>query len=397
VDDQRGNKKLDSVGKKVKSSHTSHNRSNDRSCLPIPWSDIPHEELWQKSLHALESGSQGRASEDSLRHILRRRLPLLAPADHHRYIELECHRMVETLRIVRDQYRTYLENEGCKPVAEMYWVVFRFGMIPYAVKVLRSTASDYVVSSRVLPPDWQILYCYSEGIVPLELSSPKQAQMSEYEWRQSVQNTMVGLIREETFDLVVTGGPFGREGQVLLSRQRPSEEFHTGEMTLMESIETRQKLWDACRPWTEGLATLFDVLQEELLLQAELLPQDGRRAEENFTSLSRLEKLAYQYIIGIGRQRSPRSLGAPIWKSLLSELDREKIPLDRELKGRSKDVLNAVRRRGYKISSWSECYDSKLRASLESGGMHILKREVMHFLHNAAKRAAYHLSKVWRP
>src|SRR5207244_2997977 len=158
----------------------------------------------------------------------------------------------------------------------------------------------YIVDSRINPDDWQALFGPSAPLVSLEVPSVNQTQPSEDEWEQSVRRTVAGLIREDTLELVQSGGPFGRDGQVFLSRQRPAFEFVTGQMTLIETINVRRQLWDECRPWTEGLATLFDVSQEELFLQDRLLPQDGRRAEANFMSLTDLEKTACQYIVGFG-------------------------------------------------------------------------------------------------
>src|SRR5438132_11239439 len=107
------------------------------SRLPVRWTELPHQELYRRVLDAMALGSRERASEDSLKHVLKRRLPELDRDDHRRYIEIECHKIVETLRAVRDEYRRYLQQEGCKPISEMYWVVFRFGVMQYAVSVLR--------------------------------------------------------------------------------------------------------------------------------------------------------------------------------------------------------------------------------------------------------------------
>ena len=95
----------------------------------IRWVDIPHDELYQSAVNSLVRGSRERANEDALRHVLKRRLPELDRSDHGRYVEIECCKLVETLRAIRDEYRRYLEQQGCKPIAEMYWVVFRFGIV----------------------------------------------------------------------------------------------------------------------------------------------------------------------------------------------------------------------------------------------------------------------------
>lgn len=116
---------------------------------PIRWVEIPHDALYQSAVNSLTLGSRERANEDGVRHVLKRRLPEHDPSDHRRYVEIECCKIVETLRAIRDEYRRYLEQKRCKPIAEMYWVVFRFGIVQYAVRLLREIASEYVISTKV--------------------------------------------------------------------------------------------------------------------------------------------------------------------------------------------------------------------------------------------------------
>jgi hypothetical protein len=365
--------------------------------LPIPWADVPHQELWQCVLNAMAFGSHARSHEDSVRYVLKRRLAKLDPTDHARYVELECQKIVETLRVVRDQYRTHLEKEGCKPIAEMYWVVFRLAVIPYAVKMLRETASDYIVVSGVDSIAWRTLYCYSPGIqVPLS-NEPSDTKPAEIDREELVRDAIAGLVLEDTFEEVITGGPFGRDGQLHLGMQMPSVEFSIGQMTLMETIKLRQELWDVCRPWTEGLARMFDAAQEEVLCQNATLPTDGRQAAARFVSLSEFERVSYMHLVDM-RQRNinSRSSEQSVWGVLFRELDKRQVPLDRVLLGKAKQVLDAARRKGHRVHTWEECYTSKVSVSLNDGKTYSLRREVTHALHNAAKKATYQLSKVWK-
>ena len=382
---QRSSEAGKNRGKRRKSAPSHH--------LPIRWTELPHQELYQRALNAMALGSRDRASEDSVKHVLKRRLPKLDPSDHFRYIEIECRRVVETLRTTRDQYRAYLEEQGCKPIAEMYWVVFRFAVIPYAVKLVRAAASDYVINTQVDRNDWHTLYGYSwKGIIPL---GEKSSIDNLFE---TVQETMVSLIHEETFREVMTGGPFGRDGQMRVGRMRPAAEFQIGEMTLLDTIKMRQELWEKCYPWTEGLARLFDAGQEELFCQAGKLTEDGRGAESNFVSLSEFEKIAHKHLVDMRRRSvNSRNLSRDAWLGLLRELDERELVLDRELKGKAKRVLDAVRKNGHKVKTWEHCYDAKLRTSLDDGKIYDLKRQVTHAIHNAAKRAAYQLGKIWNP
>src|SRR5215471_14139418 len=175
---------------------------------PIRGVDIPHQALYQSAVNALVLGSKERAKEDALRHLLKRRLPELDRNDHRRYVEIECCRIVETLRAIRDEYRHYLEQERCRPIAEMYWVVFRFGIVQFAVRLLRETASEYVISAKVPFPEWEILYGHS--FIPCSpLSGASAFQTSEIPDNptpQSVTNTMRGLIAEDTVRRVGNGG-----------------------------------------------------------------------------------------------------------------------------------------------------------------------------------------------
>jgi hypothetical protein len=53
-----------------------------RTSVPLRWDQVPHAEIRWKAQTAMSLGSPSRAAEDSLRSILKRRLPLKDPADH---------------------------------------------------------------------------------------------------------------------------------------------------------------------------------------------------------------------------------------------------------------------------------------------------------------------------
>jgi len=260
-------------------------------------------------------------------------------------------------------------------------------------------ATNYVIHGHIERNHWEQLFGYSNELggpfAVRFLRTTPASSLSEDAWQKSVRDTITGLISEETFQHVLTGGPFGKEGQVYLARQRPTAGFLIGETTLLDTIPKRQQLWEDCRPWTTGLATLFDATQEELFLQGRSLSQDGRLAEASFTSLRKVEKIAFQHLVSVDRSRESRTFGDQIWRRLLLALDEENISLDYELHGRSLDVLRAVRKKGHQVDKWIQCYNTKLSASVASGKRHNLKREVTHFLHNAAKKAAYQREKVW--
>jgi hypothetical protein len=349
--------------------------------------------LWNRILDAMGSGSSGRASDDSVKYVLKRRLSSLEPADHFRYVEIESRRLVETLRVTRDIYRVYLQEEGRKPVAEMYWVVFRFAVIPYAVKLLREAAAAYVISTQVPESKWQKLYghWWPEILpIPAELKQFTRPPLS-------IQEGITNLITEESLQEIIIGGPFGRDGQMHVAASSPGFAFRMGEMSMVDIINLRRKLWEKCYPFTEGLSRLFDATQEELFCQSEGLSEDGRRAEAEFASLTPFQKIAHNHLIDIRRKGvSSRNLGRDAWLELLRELDAHKVTLENELHGKARHVLEEARRNSYEIRLWEHCYDPKVRVSLDDGKIYSLRREVTHAIHNVAKKAQYHLGKVWK-
>jgi hypothetical protein len=342
-------------------------------------------------------GSRTRSGEDAVRHVLKRRLPRLDPADHTRYVELECTRTVELLRAVRDEYRRYLEDRGAKPLAEMYWVVFRFGVIDWAVMILRAAALEYIDNSRINTEHWEALFEFSAplGFFGRERQGKKKASPT-VQADEALSKTVNGLLGKDVFDEVRTGGPFGRDGQLRLGRSMPGMAFLMGRETILDAIKKRQELWDKCWPWTEGLARLFDAAQEELFFQSEELGEDGRRAELGILQLSSFQRIAYKHLHVLkSGELSSRNLGEARWLALLGALDEAKLDPDRELRGNARSVLRAVRQKGQPIERWEQCYHSKTRVTLEDGKVYTLKREVMHAIHNAAKAAEYQLRKVW--
>jgi len=94
-------------------------RSVLRAVLPLRWVNLPHHELYLRALNSMAPGSRERAKEDALRHGLSRRLREMKKADHAQYVEMECCRIVESLRAIRDEYRRYLKEKGCEPICDM--------------------------------------------------------------------------------------------------------------------------------------------------------------------------------------------------------------------------------------------------------------------------------------
>lgn len=367
-----------------------------RAAGPIRWDALPHQELWKAALESMSFGSRARAGEDARLHVLRRRLPRLDPADHMNYIEIVCAQTVELLRAVRDEYRRYLEDRGAKPLVEMYWVVVRYGVKDWAVMALRDAVLEYIGHCRIKTKHWNALFKFSPRLLRLPAEVEHETVSPTVRLDAALSNTVNLLLGQNSFDEVMTGGVFGRDGQLILGRSMPSEAVLTGRQTFLENIKHRQELWDDCYPWTEGLAMLFDAVQQELLRQIRALGGDGRRAESRFLQLSPFQRIAYKHLCGLKSDKVPsRNLGEVRWSLLLDELDDSGLLLDQELNGRPRSVLMALRKKGKAIETWRQCYHSQATATLENGKRYRLKREVTHAIHNAAKVAAYHLAKVW--
>jgi hypothetical protein len=341
-------------------------------------------------------GSRERARQDAIWHSLRRRLPELDHADHRRYIEIECSRLVESLRAIRDEYRRYLEKKGCKPIGEMYWVVFKLGLVLYAVRLLREAAVDYIICTEVPFEQWEILYgnSFAPAISPdgqVMMADPNAKTPTPESLRQNIQ----GLVREETLHHVLVGGPFGRDGQLYLTRQNPGFHFWGPSVPFFQIVEKRQALWKKCFPWTKGLSQLFDSIQEELDYQYSLLATETKRVATERVKLSVFETVAYEHLHDMRRAAIGRNLPQAEWLKLFEVLDKSRVDLEATLTDMPKRVLQAVRRKGKQISTWEGCFHIKGRVELQDGRTYSLRREVMHAVHNAAKKAEYKLGTVF--
>jgi len=313
-------------------------------------------------------GSPSRAVEDSLRFILKRRLPRKNPADHMRYIELEAARIVETLRHLRDEYRKHLEGQVCGPLAEMYWVVARYGVKDWAVMVLRSAALDYVAASMIDRAQWEQLFDLSGPFNGLFAQPEPDTASPIIEPDENLIKTIKALLPEGVFDQILNGGPFGRDYQVHLAQSFPGRAFMLNQETLPQVIDRRVASWVAAQPWAEGLARLFDATQEEIFFPNAALGDDGRQAEAKFVDLPEFHRIAYKHLMTL----APGSIAAEVgakdrWPALLGELDQVGIIPDQTLEGVARETLMALRRKNVKIANWQECYASTVKVSLEDG------------------------------
>jgi hypothetical protein len=316
-----------------------------------------------------------------------------------RYIELESARVVETLRFLRDQYRAYFEQQGCSPLAEMYWVVVRFGVKDWAIMVLRGAVFNYIAACRVKTAQWQELFdCYSSydpiGLFPEH--EPMEAEPLIVEPGEKLIKDIAGILPESSFDLVSTGGPFGRDNQIFKTGSFPGKAFLLLQETFEDAVDRRLAHWDAAQPWIEGLATFFDITQDEVFSQFDALHDDAKEAESQFVRLPQFHRIAYSYLVTSAPTKFSGDASGR-WLPLLIELDRACITPEQTLQGIARETLMTSHRKGVKATTWQECYASTGRVLLEDGKVRTLRREVTHAIHNAARKADYQLGKVWSP
>jgi hypothetical protein len=259
--------------------------------MAIRWDDFPHSEIRLKIYARLGHNAAGRSADDSLRHILQRRLADLNREDHCRFVELEGHNLVEHLRCTRDVYQEFVEKQGCRPILEAHWVVLRCAVFPTAIALLREHVVNYAKLTRIPGRDVSLLFgiptrtCYQKfdrGITltrPPDLHDAAAACDAELECLGELVNEHTLLWFRDIIDgggvgRPFGGGPFAADDGVTIRNSFALCAIPDG-ITLPEWFTLRRKLWHQCSPWTDGLCDMFGSVQEELLSQWRVLPSDS--------------------------------------------------------------------------------------------------------------------------
>jgi hypothetical protein len=279
----------------------------------------------------------------------------------------------------------------------MYWVVLRYGVKDWAVMLLRSVAFEYIGLCRIKAEIWNELFNPSvlgRDLFPNEdESTPKPSIIMPDD---KLMKTITGMLGQDVFDLVQTGGPFGKDAQFFSTYAHPGKRVLLEQETFFDALRRRKALWDDTYPWTECLAQMFDAAQEEIFSQWEELGNDAKRVEAQFIKLSPFQRIAHKHLVSLrSGDVANQSTGSSRWLCLLRELDDAHVSLDSELQGKARAVLMTLRKKGSRIETWEACYDSKAGVILDDGKRYGLRREVTHAIHNAAKKTAYHLGKIW--
>ena len=245
--------------------------------MAIRWADFPHKEIFGDIYSRLNKNAVEHSADDSLQHILRRRLHFLGHEEHRKFIELESRHIVERLRCTRDAYRVFTDSQGCSPVAEAYWVILRFAILPTAIASLKQSVFRYVKLTRVRAADLSFLFgiptrpvITQTSAMILESSTPviaRPANYDEMEWlAATVLNTRMLMGGGSAFGHPFGGGPFSIDDitatGVGMGVVRMREHI-----TLLNGFRSGRSYGDACIPWTEGLTALFGCVQDELLAQ----------------------------------------------------------------------------------------------------------------------------------
>jgi len=111
----------------------------------------------------------------------------------------------------------------------MYWVVVRYGVKDWEIMALRSAAIEYIVASQVDPKTWKAPFDFSgsfNDILPPNLAAMLITKSKNITER--VTRSIAALLRQDAFDQIIDGGPFGREYQIYLTRSYPGRAFGYG-------------------------------------------------------------------------------------------------------------------------------------------------------------------------
>jgi hypothetical protein len=271
--------------------------------VAIRWDEFPHNEIRLKIYARLGYNAAARSAEDSLRHILQRRLPSLKAVDHRRFIGLEASSLVEHLRCTRDIYQEFANKHNCRPVLEAHWVVLRCAVFPTAIALLREHVIKYAQNTRIPGRDLSILFgiptrtCYRNSGDEFQFRCPPDpedatpATDGELKFLGGlVDDSLLGFRDISDGGAVFQlygGGPFATDDRRSLENSWSLCGL-LQQITLIDWMHIREKWWHLCSPWTDGLVSLFACAQEELLSQWRALPKDSLAHE---LALKQLEEI----------------------------------------------------------------------------------------------------------
>ena len=162
---------------------------------------------------------------------------------------------------------------------------------PTAIELLRERVTEYATLTRIPGRDLSLLYgipsraCYKDSGDALRLLYPPDLDDNRAATEAELQS--LGQLVDENslldfkdiqdggavFELF-GGGPFATDDQRSLQNSWSLSGL-SQQITLLDWVSIREKLWHLRSPWTEGLVSLFAAVQEELLTQWRALPPDS--------------------------------------------------------------------------------------------------------------------------
>ena len=241
-------------------------------------------------------------------------------------------------------------------------MVWQFGVRYRAVTLLQTAAITYVQHSSIPQKNWHQLFRKNpqfQYVVPAtataqmaeRLYSVKMQDLGDDRLMTSETATLAirRMVQLEAPDATEVGGMFGRDLQFRQLEQSPGIEISP------EALDGQLQCWDAARPWSEGLAILFDATQEEVVNQFSSLGNDGRKAQKALLTLSMVEQIAQIYLSPVNRIGSDQP-DVHVWLRLTQELDRTATTPASAFTGIAKRVLSNVRQKGLDIVTWTVRY-----------------------------------------
>ena len=343
---------------------------------PLRWSLVPHEDLGKSASATLEPGALRHAVRDSALFLAMRRMPLHDPAAMATYTQVACARLVEEIRALRDTYRAHLEDLGCRPVHEMYGVVFDYAVKDWAIRIFRQAVRRYIELAGIRIREWEEVFGALRA----------KRQLTDFELEYGVvgdwpelDSLIESRIVKACFEEEQQGGPFGKMASSFVGRKEDGE-------THADAAARIEDLWDKYSVWIEPLVSMFDVLWHELRYQGEVLSQEKHDPTHLQVALDVIGQVVNKHLVSLHLQdgRGP-NLGEEGWLDLMRELDSNKVALE-ELPPTAKKLLTALRRKGVKIDSWEKAYLSSQPVSLEDANTRSLHNQIRTFVHNTAKR-----------
>jgi len=258
--------------------------------MAIRWDEFPHSKI-RLEIHAkLGYNSVANSAEDSLQHLLQRKLPSLDAEDHRRFIELEASSIVKQLRCTRDTYQEFVNKSNCRPVLEAHWVVLRCAVFPTAIALLREQVIKYTRLTRIPGRDLSVLFgiptrsCYKQSSARFELLCPPDPDdhtpATERELQslgRYVDDSLLGFRDIRDGGGVFQphgGGPFATDDQRSIRNSWALCALQE-QITLPDWMGLREEVWHLSSPWTDGLVSLFGCVQEEILSHWRALPTDS--------------------------------------------------------------------------------------------------------------------------